>query len=127
MCNGYFKENSQRDCICAMFCLLDWKIVVLLSETRWIYPRRLEKTGTGSFQCRGVSGTVDIFLALLLVGITLVPFILKGIFPLIIKLRLNIFTIQQWFIGQLSRDMRFPKMWYVRPAKAQISLHIRAD
>ena len=26
----------------------------------------------------------------------------------------------------LSRDMRFPTMWYVRPAKAQISLRIRA-
>ena len=26
----------------------------------------------------------------------------------------------------LSRDMRFPTMWYVRPAKPQISLHIRA-
>ena len=25
---------------------------------------------------------------------------------------------------QLSRDMRFPTMWYVRPAKPQISLHI---
>ena len=27
---------------------------------------------------------------------------------------------------QMSRDMRFPKMWYVRPAKPQISLHIHA-
>ena len=27
---------------------------------------------------------------------------------------------------QLSRDMRFPTMWYVRPAKAQTSLRIRA-
>ena len=26
----------------------------------------------------------------------------------------------------MSRDMRFPTMWYVRPAKAQISLRIRA-
>ena len=26
----------------------------------------------------------------------------------------------------MSRDMRFPKMLYVRPAKAQTSLHIRA-
>ena len=26
----------------------------------------------------------------------------------------------------LSRDMRFPTMWYVRPAKPQISLGIRA-
>ena len=27
---------------------------------------------------------------------------------------------------KLSRDMRFPTMWYVRPAKAQTSLRIRA-
>ena len=27
----------------------------------------------------------------------------------------------------LSRNMRFSTMWYVRPAKAQISLHICAD
>ena len=26
----------------------------------------------------------------------------------------------------LSRDMRFPTMWYVRPAKAHTSLRIRA-
>ena len=26
----------------------------------------------------------------------------------------------------LSRDMRFPTMWYVQPAKPQISLRIRA-
>ena len=26
---------------------------------------------------------------------------------------------------QMSRDMRFPTMWYVRPAKAQTSLRIR--
>ena len=26
----------------------------------------------------------------------------------------------------LSRDMRFPTMWYVRPAKTQTSLRIRA-
>ena len=26
----------------------------------------------------------------------------------------------------MSRDMRFPTMWYVRPAKAQTSLRIRA-
>ena len=25
----------------------------------------------------------------------------------------------------MSRDMRFPTMWYVRPAKAQTSLRIR--
>ena len=29
-------------------------------------------------------------------------------------------------IAQLSRNMRFPTMWYVRPAKPQISLRIRA-
>ena len=28
---------------------------------------------------------------------------------------------------RLSHDMRFPTMWYVRPAKAQTSLRIRAD
>ena len=28
--------------------------------------------------------------------------------------------------GNLSGDMRFPTMWYVRPAKPQISLRIRA-
>ena len=28
-------------------------------------------------------------------------------------------------INVLSRDMRFPKMWYVRPTKPQISLRIR--
>ena len=27
---------------------------------------------------------------------------------------------------QMSRDMRFPTMWYVPPAKAQTSLPIRA-
>ena len=27
---------------------------------------------------------------------------------------------------RLSRDMGFPSMWYVRPAKAQTSLRIRA-
>ena len=29
-------------------------------------------------------------------------------------------------IVQMSRDMRFPTMWYVRPPKAQTSLRIRA-
>ena len=29
-------------------------------------------------------------------------------------------------LAQLSQCMRFPTMWYVRPAKAQTSLHIRA-
>ena len=28
--------------------------------------------------------------------------------------------------ANMSRDMRFPSMWYVRPAKPQISLRIRA-
>ena len=28
--------------------------------------------------------------------------------------------------NKISGDMRFPTMWYVRPAKPQISLHIRA-
>ena len=28
---------------------------------------------------------------------------------------------------QMSHDMRFPTMWYVRPVKAQTSLRIRAD
>ena len=27
----------------------------------------------------------------------------------------------------MSQDKRFPTMWYVRPAKAQTSLRIRAD
>ena len=27
----------------------------------------------------------------------------------------------------MGREMRFPTMWYVRPAKAQTSLRIRAD
>ena len=35
-----------------------------------------------------------------------------------------------WFTSllklKLSRDMRFPTMWYVRPAKPQISLGIQA-
>ena len=27
---------------------------------------------------------------------------------------------------EMSRDMKFPTMWYVRPAKPQISLRMRA-
>ena len=27
----------------------------------------------------------------------------------------------------MSRDMRFPLMWYVRPAKARTSMRIRTD
>ena len=29
-------------------------------------------------------------------------------------------------LNHLSRDVRFPTMWYVRPAKAQTSQRIRA-
>ena len=37
------------------------------------------------------------------------------------------FTITLYRGGKrLSRDTRFPKMWYVQPAKPQISLRIRA-
>ena len=32
-----------------------------------------------------------------------------------------------WGEMYLSRDKRFPTMWYVRPAKAQTSLRIQAD
>ena len=31
-----------------------------------------------------------------------------------------------WDHNKMSRDMRFPTMWYVRPTKPQISLRIRA-
>ena len=31
--------------------------------------------------------------------------------------------IQITIISYLSQNMRFPTMWYVRPAKAQASLH----
>ena len=30
-------------------------------------------------------------------------------------------------VTKLSRGMRFPTIWYVRPSKAQTSLRIRAD
>ena len=30
-------------------------------------------------------------------------------------------------LNNLSRDMRFPTMWYVRSAKSQTSLRIRED
>ena len=33
---------------------------------------------------------------------------------------------QSYGVDKMSRDMRFPTMWYVRPAKPQISLRIRA-
>ena len=38
-------------------------------------------------------------------------------------LRMNKYQIGH----QMSREMRFPTMWYVQPAKAQTSLRIRAD
>ena len=31
-----------------------------------------------------------------------------------------------FLIAQMSRDTRFPTMWYVQPAKPQISLRIRS-
>ena len=31
------------------------------------------------------------------------------------------------YIYHMSRGMRFPTIWYVRPAKAQTSLRIQAD
>ena len=36
------------------------------------------------------------------------------------------FALKLMFLRQMSRDMRFPTVWYVRPAKPQISLCIRA-
>ena len=30
-------------------------------------------------------------------------------------------------VMEMSHNMRFPTIWYVRPAKAQTSLRIRAD
>ena len=42
----------------------------------------------------------------------------------------NITMLVHWNPGNfryMSHDMRFPTMWYVRPAKAQTSLRIRAD
>ena len=39
---------------------------------------------------------------------------------------LNRPEIRSWYIKYLSRNMRFPTMWYVPPAKAQPSLRIRA-
>ena len=33
---------------------------------------------------------------------------------------------KSYVAAHMSRDMRFPTMWYVRPAKPQISLRIRA-
>ena len=36
------------------------------------------------------------------------------------------FLIADLFITHMSQCMRFPTMWYVRPAKSQISLRIRA-
>ena len=37
-----------------------------------------------------------------------------------------IFSTYKVDLLNLSRDMRFPTMWYVQPAKPQISLPIRA-
>ena len=36
-------------------------------------------------------------------------------------------TVETHSDQQISRDMRFPTMWYVRPAKAQTSLRICED
>ena len=38
----------------------------------------------------------------------------------------NLYGTGWLVINKMSRDMRFLTMWYVRPAKPQISLHIRA-
>ena len=35
-------------------------------------------------------------------------------------------SVQVWGINEMRRRMGFPTMWYVRPAKPQISLRIRA-
>ena len=35
-------------------------------------------------------------------------------------------SVRHSFLYDMSRSMRFPTMWYVRPAKPQISLRIRA-
>ena len=35
-------------------------------------------------------------------------------------------TVSNMLADKTSRGMRFPTMWYVRPAKAKISLRIRA-
>ena len=40
---------------------------------------------------------------------------------------LKLLLAQNLLQAQMSREMRFPTMWYVRPAKAQTSLRIRAD
>ena len=44
------------------------------------------------------------------------------------KSAVHVTTMQlhNYAITQLIRDMRFPTMWYVRPAKAQTSLRICA-
>ena len=38
----------------------------------------------------------------------------------------TIITLDVCWVAHLSRDMRFPTMWYVRPAKAKTSLRICA-
>ena len=40
---------------------------------------------------------------------------------------LKFLLAQNLLQAQMSRDMRFPTMWYVRPAKAQTILRIRAN
>ena len=36
-------------------------------------------------------------------------------------------VLQTYMLTYMSRDMRFPTMWYVRLANAQTSLRTRAD
>ena len=35
-------------------------------------------------------------------------------------------AVSEAIVEHMSRDMRFPTMWYMRPVKPQISLRIRA-
>ena len=48
----------------------------------------------------------------------------------LLSVPLNILAVYLSHMGaamaQMSRDMGFPTMWYVQPAKPQISLHICA-
>ena len=43
----------------------------------------------------------------------------------IVRLDTDSLQLQYWDKNKLSQWMRFPTMWYVQPAKAQTSLHIR--
>ena len=43
-----------------------------------------------------------------------------------IELRMTEYFTLLFICNHMSRDMRFPTMWYVRPAKPQISLRISA-